>query len=168
MKNIIKLTIKKTLCLLPIAFLLAFFVNELKATTIYEVLNAIEWVESGRDTSAYNASEDANGCLQIRPIMLADYVRITGDHSIKHSDLISTKTSEIYEARDLSYKVAEAVLRHYARHIQSKGYDVCIKHIVFIWNGGGSAWKRVEYPKGDYKQQNLERYWNKVQLYLTR
>ena len=148
--------------------LLLLIAGNLSATTIHEILNAIEWVESRKDTSAYNASEDANGCLQIRPIMLADYVRITGDHSIKHSDLISTNTSEIYRARELSYKVAEAVLWHYARHIQRKGYDVCVQHMVFIWNGGGSAWKRVEYPMPDYKQQNLELYWEKVQMYLTR
>lgn len=148
--------------------LLLLIAGNLSATTIHEILNAIEWVESRRNTSAYNASEDANGCLQIRPIMLADYVRITGDQSIKHSDLISTNTSEIYTARKLSYKVAEAVLEHYMRHIERKGYEVYVKHLVFIWNGGGSAWKRVEYPKQDNKQRNLERYWEKVQLHLTR
>lgn len=148
--------------------LLLLIAGNLSATTIHEILNAIEWVESRRNTSAYNASEDANGCLQIRPIMLADYVRITGDQSIKHSDLISTGTSDIYTARKLSYKVAEAVLKHYMRHMERKGYEVYVKHLVFIWNGGGSAWKRVEYPKQDNKQNNLERYWEKVQLHLTR
>lgn len=148
--------------------LLTILVNYAKATTVHEILNAIEWVESRKDTSAYNASEQANGCLQIRPIMLADYVRITGDRSIRHSDLISTGTSDIYTARKLSYKVAEAVLDHYMRHIERKGYEVYVKHLVFIWNGGGSAWKRVEYPRQDDKQRNLERYWEKVQLELTR
>jgi aromatic ring hydroxylase len=148
--------------------LLTILVNYAKATTVHEILNAIEWVESRKDTSAYNASEDANGCLQIRPIMLADYVRITGDRSIRHEDLISTGTSDIYTARKLSYKVAEAVLEHYMRHIERKGYEVYVKHLVFIWNGGGSAWKRVEYPKQDDKQRNLEIYWEKVQLELTR
>lgn len=159
---------KKLLYSLLFLSLLTILVNYAKATTVHEILNAIEWVESRKDTSAYNASEDANGCLQIRPIMLADYVRITGDHSIKHSDLISTGTSDIYTARKLSYKVAEAVLEHYMRHIERKGYEVYVKHLVFIWNGGGSAWKRVEYPKQDDKQRNLERYWEKVQLELTR
>ena len=148
--------------------LLLLIAGNLTATTVPQILHAIEWVESRRNTSAYNASEDANGCLQIRPIMLADYARITGDHSIKHSDLISTSTSDIGTARQLSYKVAEAVLEHYMRHIQRKGYEVYVKHLVFIWNGGGSAWKRVEYPKQDNKQRNLERYWEKVQLELTR
>lgn len=148
--------------------LLTILVNYAKATTVHEILNAIEWVESRKETSAYNASEQANGCLQIRPIMLADYVRITGDRSIRHSDLISTGTSDIYTARKLSYKVAEAVLDHYMRHIERKGYEVYVKHLVFIWNGGGSAWKRVEYPRQDDKQRNLEIYWEKVQLELTR
>jgi aromatic ring hydroxylase len=159
---------KKLIYSLLFLSLLTIFVNYAKATSVHEILNAIEWVESRKDTSAYNASEQANGCLQIRPIMLADYVRITGDHSIKHSDLISTGTSDIYTARKLSYKVAEAVLEHYMRHIERKGYEVYVKHLVFIWNGGGSAWKRVEYPRGDNKQNNLERYWDKVQLELTR
>lgn len=159
---------KKLIYSLLFLSLLTILVNYAKATTVHEVLNSIEWVESRKDTSAYNASEDANGCLQIRPIMLADYVRITGDHSIQHEDLISTGTSDIYTARNLSYKVAEAVLEHYMRHIQRKGYEVYVKHLVFIWNGGGSAWKRVEYPRADNKQSNLERYWEKVQLELTR
>tara|TARA_E500000081_G_C6139422_1_gene359203 strand:- start:5843 stop:6325 length:483 start_codon:yes stop_codon:yes gene_type:complete len=159
---------KKLIYSLLFLSLLTIFVNYAKATSVHEILNAIEWVESRKDTSAYNASEQANGCLQIRPIMLADYVRITGDHSIEHSDLISTGTSDIYTARKLSYKVAEAVLEHYMRHIERKGYEVYVKHLVFIWNGGGSAWKRVEYPRGDNKQNNLERYWDKVQLELTR
>ena len=159
---------KKLIYTLLFLSLLTILVNYAKATTVHEILNSIEWVESRKDTSAYNASEDANGCLQIRPIMLADYVRITGDQSIKHSDLISTGTSDIYTARKLSYKVAEAVLEHYMRHIERKGYEVYVKHLVFIWNGGGSAWKRVEYPRADNKQNNLERYWDKVQLELTR
>lgn len=159
---------KKLIYTLLFLSLLTILVNYAKATTVHEVLNSIEWVESRKDTSAYNASEDANGCLQIRPIMLADYVRITGDQSIQHSDLISTGTSDIYTARKLSYKVAEAVLEHYMRHIERKGYEVYVKHLVFIWNGGGSAWKRVEYPRADNKQSNLERYWEKVQLELTR
>lgn len=159
---------KKLIYSLLFLSLLTIFVNYAKATSVHEILNAIEWVESRKDTSAYNASEQANGCLQIRPIMLADYVRITGDDSIEHSDLISTGTSDIYTARKLSYKVAEAVLEHYMRHIERKGYEVYVKHLVFIWNGGGSAWKRVEYPRADNKQNNLERYWDKVQLELTR
>lgn len=159
---------KKLIYSLLFLSLLTILVNYAKASTVHEILNSIEWVESRKDTSAYNASEQANGCLQIRPIMLADYVRITGDHSIQHSDLISTGTSDIYTARKLSYKVAEAVLEHYMRHIERKGYEVYVKHLVFIWNGGGSAWKRVEYPRADNKQSNLERYWEKVQLELTR
>ena len=159
---------KKLIYSLLFLSLLTILVNYAKASTVHEILNSIEWVESRKDTSAYNASEQANGCLQIRPIMLADYVRITGDQSIQHEDLISTGTSDIYTARKLSYKVAEAVLEHYMRHIQRKGYEVYVKHLVFIWNGGGSAWKRVEYPRADNKQSNLERYWEKVQLELTR
>jgi len=159
---------KKLIYTLLLISLLTILVHYAKASTVHEILNSIEWVESRKDTSAYNASEQANGCLQIRPIMLADYVRITGDQSIKHSDLISTGTSDIYTARKLSYKVAEAVLEHYMRHIERKGYEVYVKHLVFIWNGGGSAWKRVEYPRADNKQNNLERYWDKVQLELTR
>ena len=159
-------TMKKLIYILLLISLLTVMVNYAKASSVHDIINAIEWEESRKNTSAYNASEDANGCLQIRPIMLADYVRITGDDSIKHEDLISTGTSDIYTARKLSYKVAEAVLEHYMRHIERKGYEVYVKHLVFIWNGGGSAWWRVEYPKQDDKQRNLEIYWNKVQKNL--
>jgi hypothetical protein len=30
--------------------------------------------------------------------------------------------------------------------------------MLFIWNGGGGAWKRVENPQADQKQINLNTY----------
>jgi hypothetical protein len=34
--------------------------------------------------------------------------------------------------------------------------------MLFIWNGGGGAWKRVENPIDDQKQINLDKYRKKA------
>ena len=41
-----------------------------------EILYALMYVESSNNDSAYNASEDAVGCLQIRKTMVKDVNRI--------------------------------------------------------------------------------------------
>ena len=46
--------------------------------SILDVITAIEKVESNQDKYAINEKENALGCLQIRPIMVKDYNRITG------------------------------------------------------------------------------------------
>lgn len=134
--------------------LLLLIAGNLSAITIAEFTKCIEFVESSYNENAYNKSEEAVGCLQIRPVMLADYNRITGD-SMVMADLWN---------RENSYKVAEAVFKHYMKYTDNP----TAKHLAFIWNGGGGARHRVNAPKDDQKQRNLERYWDKVQLELTR
>lgn len=124
----------------------------LNATTITELLLAIEKVESGGDTWAYNASEDALGCLQIRPIMLADYNRMTGEN-IQHFELVE---------RELSFHVATTIFLFYSKRVDG----VTPKHLAFLWNGGFDGMKRASNPKRDQKQENLEVYWSKVKKYL--
>ncbi len=124
----------------------------MNATTFTDLLLAIEKVESGGDTWAYNASEDALGCLQIRPIMLADYNRITGEN-IQHFELVD---------RELSFHVATTIFLFYSKQVG----NVTPKHLAFIHNGGGGAWKRVDNPRSDSKQDNLEAYWLKVKREL--
>ena len=46
-------------------------------------------VESGNDTLAYNAKENAAGCLQIRPIMVREVNRLLGKDSFKLKDRLS-------------------------------------------------------------------------------
>ena len=120
--------------------------------TITDVIHAIEEVESNRDPYAINAKENALGCLQIRPIMIADYNRIT-EENLSHN---------IAYNRSMAYIIASTIFNHYMKGIENPN----AKHLAFIWNGGGSAWKRVDNPKNDQKQKNLESYWAKVKMHL--
>lgn len=147
------LLLRIDIVILFILLMLSLF-NKAEALTITELTRCIEFVESSYNENAYNADELAVGCLQIRPVMLADYNRITGD-CLTIDDLWDRWTS---------YKVAEAVFKHYMKYTDNP----TAKHLAFIWNGGGGARHRVDNPKNDQKQKNLERYWDKVQLELTR
>ena len=84
--------------------------------------------------------------------MVDDYNRITGS-KVAHSVAFDP---------DFSFVIAFKVLEHYSEHIKSCGKEVTINHLLFIWNGGGSAWTRVSNPKDDAKQDNLLRYKNRA------
>jgi len=90
----------------------------------------------------------AYGHYQIHKVMVDDYNRITGSKA-SHTDVFDPAFGQ---------RVAYAVLKHYAKHIQASGVTPTADHMLFIWNGGGSAWKRVENPINDQKQINLNRY----------
>ena len=122
------------------------------SVTITDVINAIEEVESNRDPYAINTQENALGCLQIRPIMIADYNRIT-EENLSH---------DVAYNRAMAYIIASTIFNHYIKGIENP----TAKHLAFIWNGGGSAWKRVDNPKKDRKQKMLDSYWKKVKLHL--
>jgi len=121
--------------------------------SIVDVITAIEKVESNQDKYAINEKENALGCLQIRPIMVKDYNRITGE-DLPH---------EVVYNRSTAYITAYTIFSHYMKGIDKPN----AKHLAFIWNGGGSAWRRVEIPRNDIKQLRLEAYWLKVELALT-
>ena len=122
------------------------------SVTITDVIYAIEEVESNRNPYAINKQENALGCLQIRPIMIADYNRITKEN-LSH---------DVAYNRAMAYIIASTIFNHYMKGIENPN----AKHLAFIWNGGGSAWKRVDNPKNDQKQKNLDSYWEKVRLHL--
>ena len=122
------------------------------SVTITDVIRAIEEVESNRNPYAINVKENALGCLQIRPIMIADYNRITKEN-LSH---------DIAYNRAMAYIIASTIFNHYMKGIENPN----AKHLAFIWNGGGSAWKRVNNPKNDQKQKNLDLYWEKVKMHL--
>lgn len=124
--------------------------------TMTDLILALEKVESNCNEFAYNESEKALGSLQIRPIMVDDYNRIYGTE-FKHEQMKSRSTSHL---------VAIGIFHHYGKYIKRDGEKTTAKHLAFIWNGGGSAWKRVSNPKDDRKQTNLETYWTKVSKYL--
>lgn len=131
-----------------ILLLFSVFTGKTYSATISEFLTALEKVESNCNVEAFNESENALGCLQIRPIMVQDYNRIYGTN-IKHSEV---------KDRKVSHRIAIGIFKHYSKNIQQPN----AKHFAFMWNGGGGAWKRVNNPKQDRKQTNLENYWNKV------
>jgi hypothetical protein len=90
----------------------------------------------------------AYGHYQIHKVMVDDYNRITGSKAT-HTDAFDPVVGE---------RIAYAVLSHYAKHIKASGVTPTTDHMLFIWNGGGGAWKRVENPQADQKQINLNTY----------
>ena len=84
--------------------------------------------------------------------MMADYNRITGE-DLAH---------DVAYNRAMAYIIASTIFNHYMIGIDMPN----AKHLAFIWNGGGSAWRRVDNPISDSKQFNLEVYWEKVKSHL--
>ena len=108
-----------------------------------------EW-EVPSNSSPYIVGDNgaAYGHYQIHEVMVEDYNRIT-DSKASHLEAFDPEASE---------RIAYAVLSHYAKHIHSNGITPTVDHMLFIWNGGGGAWRRVERPLADLKQSNLNRY----------
>ena len=157
LKDVLELLGKLLVWWLVTFFIFAFAIMQCSqkseaSVTITDVIYAIEEVESNRNPYAINKQENALGCLQIRPIMIADYNRIT-EENLSHN---------IAYNRSMAYIIASTIFNHYMKGIENPN----AKHLAFIWNGGGSAWKRVDNPKNDQKQKNLDSYWEKVRLHL--
>ena len=157
LKDVLELLGKLLVWWLVAFFIFAFVIMQCSQkvnanVTITDVIYAIEEVESNRDPYAINTQENALGCLQIRPIMIADYNRIT------KKDLLH----DVAYNRAMAYIIASTIFNHYMKGIESPNAN----HLAFIWNGGGSAWKRVDNPKNDQKQKNLDSYWAKVKMHL--
>ena len=111
--------------------------------------------------SPYNVVGDngaAFGLYQIHKVMVDDYNRITGSELI-HEDALDPITAE---------HIAYTILSHYAKHIQSTGVKPTVDHLLFIWNGGGDAWRRVESPRNDQKQINLNTYRSRATPIITK
>ena len=135
---------------------LAHFTRPASGTMQKEwLIQAMERVESnpahpnerGDDGTAW-------GPLQVRRVMLDDANRI-GHTSLTLSDM---------EDRAKAEQACLTVLRHYdAEVLRETGRVASDKELCFVWNGGGSAWRRVEHPLSDKTQVMLERYWAKVQ-----
>jgi hypothetical protein len=118
------------------------------AYNLDQFIYALESVESNHNSEAIGDGGKAFGILQIHAIYVRDYNRITGEN-LKHLDCFDP---------EISRKITKKILIHY-----SKSLDIVnAKHLAFIHNGGGSAWKRVDNPLDDKKQINLEKYFDKV------
>lgn len=107
------------------------------------LLSAIMLVESSNNDSAYNSSEDAVGCLQIRKTMVDDVNRILRrqGESIRF----------VYDDRWVRYKSIQ-MFDIYCNHYKLSSPE----EIARCWNGG---------PRGMNKDATSY-YWNKVQNYL--
>jgi hypothetical protein len=104
------------------------------------LLSAIMHVESRNNDSAYNVSEDAVGCLQIRRCMVDDVNRILRRQK---SDLRFSYDDRWL--RDKSIKIFDIYCKHYGL--------TTAEEIARCWNGG---------PRGMNKPLTAT-YWRKVQ-----
>jgi len=114
------------------------------ARELIDIINAISQVESNGNDSAYNASEDAVGCLQIRQCMVNDVNRI-----LKRKGYV-----ERYEYKDrwLRYKSIQMF------NIYCEYYKLdTAEEIARCWNGG---------PKGMENKVTVG-YWEKVENQLS-
>jgi len=109
--------------------------------SIHYIIEALIWVESSNNDSAYCKKENAVGCLQIRPCMVKDINRILKTINYKLEDRWN-RTSSI------------EMLKIYINHYNLHSYE----DIARCWNGG---------PKGMKKTVTLS-YWNRVELSLNR
>lgn len=116
-------------------------VNELDTL----ILAMIEVESKGKD-SAYNAKENAVGCLQIRPICVKDINRILE----KKGDTTTYELSDRW-SREKSIEMFMVIYSYY-----HEPYNHSYEQIARCWNGG---------PHGDEYSGTIG-YWNKVQTEL--
>ena len=107
------------------------------------LLSAIMFVESSYNDSAYAASEDAVGCLQIRKCMVKDVNRILRRQK---SDLRFTYDDRWSRAK--SIKMFDVYCKHYGL--------ITAEEIARCWNGG---------PRG-MQNEITAGYWEKVKNQL--
>ena len=118
------------------------FDNE-PARNMLDIINAIIEVESNGRDNAYNASEDAVGCLQIRQTMVNDVNRIL---TRQGSDL--RYTYDCRWNRNKSIEMFNIFIDYYGL--------TTAEEMARCWNGG---------PRGINNPYTLG-YWNKVELEL--
>lgn len=103
------------------------------------LIEAIMYVESRGNTKAHNISEDAVGCLQIRPIMLREVNRLIGYNKYQLKDRWSkTKSIEMFN-----------VIKEHTKNPTNE-------KLARNWNGGWSG----------YKKPSTLKYWYKVKEQL--
>lgn len=108
------------------------------------LINAMILVESEGNDSAYNKSEEAVGCLQIRPIMLAECNRIL---KLQNSN-ISYNLIDRWD-RNKSIQIFNIINKHH-------NINATYEEIARFWNGG---------PKWANKSAT-KKYWEKVYVKL--
>ena len=107
--------------------------------SIPNLIEAIIYVESRGDIKAHNISEDAVGCLQIRPIMLREVNRLLGYNKYKLADRWN---------KAKSIEMFNVIKDHTTNPTNEK--------LARNWNGGWNG----------YKKQSTLKYWYKVKKQL--
>ena len=103
------------------------------------LIDAIIHVESKGDVNAHNISENAVGCLQIRPIMLREVNRLLGYNKYQLTDRWNkVKSIEMFNV----------IKEHTTNPTNEK--------LARNWNGGWNG----------YKKQSTLKYWYKVKQHL--
>lgn len=141
---------------MKIISLFLILATTISAATIDQVIRAVEIVESNGNELAVNKSENALGCMQLRPIFVADYNRITG-FKVEHERALY---------RPMAHHMTKIVWLHYAKQID----NLTARHLAYIHNGGGSAWRYADDPNygNPAKRQKLENYYKKVLTQLLK
>ena len=147
--------------LILIVALIAFLIPQLKANenlSISQFVSKIPmWeVYPNSSPSVVGDNGKAFGYYQITSIMVKDYNRIAGK-ALVHTDCFDPTISK---------EIAYTVLSHYSAYIKRQGIEPTVKHWLFIWNGGGGAWRRVHNPINDNKQLRLEAYAKRAMTFL--
>ena len=107
--------------------------------SIPNLIDAIIYVESRGNIKAHNVSEDAVGCLQIRPIMLREVNRLLGYNKYKLADRWN---------KSKSIEMFNVIKEHTTNPTNEK--------LARNWNGGWNG----------YKKQSTLKYWYKVKKQL--
>jgi hypothetical protein len=110
-----------------------------------DIVKALIQIESSGRDNAHNISEDAVGCLQIRPIMVREVNRILR----KHGGTFRFKLEDRWD-REKSIEMFHIWREHHHPDSDDETISSC-------WNGGG---------KGPKKESTLH-YWRKVKNKLN-
>jgi len=120
-------------------FLTTSSVEVVRSIPKNNLIEAIIYVESRGDVNAHNVSENAVGCLQIRPIMLREVNRLLGCNKYKLADRWNkVKSIEMFNV----------IKEHTTNPTNEK--------LARNWNGGWNG----------YKKQSTLKYWHKVKQQL--
>ncbi len=111
--------------------------------SIPNLIEAIIYVESRGDTLAHNISEDAVGCLQIRPIMVREVNRLLAKKYIP----------KVYTLEDRWNKAKSIEMFNVIKEHTTNPTD---EKLARNWNGGWNG----------YKKQSTLKYWQKVKEQL--
>lgn len=108
-----------------------------------KLIEAIIYVESRGDTLAHNISEDAVGCLQIRPIMVREVNRL-----LAKNDILKVYTLEDRWNKAKSIQMFNVIKDNTTNPTNEK--------LARNWNGGWNG----------FKKKSTLKYWYKVKEQL--